>query len=98
MAPAIDDLQGLRPALALDGIRKQFGPIRVLDGVDLELRAGSVLALVGENGAGKSTAVKIMTGIHRPDAGHVRVAGTAVELGSTQDAWKHGIAAIHQET
>jgi rhamnose transport system ATP-binding protein len=98
MAPAIDDLQGLRPALALDGIRKQFGPIRVLDGVDLELRAGSVLALVGENGAGKSTAVKIMTGIHRPDAGHVRVAGAAVELGSTQDAWKHGIAAIHQET
>jgi len=86
------------PALALDGIRKQFGGAWVLDRVDLELCAGQVVALVGENGAGKSTAVKIMTGIHRPDAGRVRVAGAHVELTSTQDAWQHGIAAVHQET
>jgi rhamnose transport system ATP-binding protein len=86
------------PALALDGIRKQFGGAWVLDRVDLELCAGQVVALVGENGAGKSTAVKIMTGIHRPDAGRVRVAGAPVELTSTQDAWRHGIAAVHQET
>ncbi|HZJ65644.1 MAG TPA: ATP-binding cassette domain-containing protein, partial [Kofleriaceae bacterium] len=86
------------PALALDGIRKQFGGAWVLDRVDLELCAGQVVALVGENGAGKSTAVKIMTGIHRPDAGRVRVAGAPVELTGTQDAWRHGIAAVHQET
>jgi rhamnose transport system ATP-binding protein len=85
-------------ALSLEGIEKQFGGIRALDRVDLHLHAGSVVALVGENGAGKSTAVKIMTGIYRPDAGRIRVAGTPVELGNTQDAWKHGIAAVYQET
>jgi rhamnose transport system ATP-binding protein len=86
------------PALALEGIGKQFGGAWVVDRVDLELRAGEVVALVGENGAGKSTAVKIMTGIHRPDAGSVRVAGAVVELASAQDAWRRGIAAVHQET
>src|SRR5580765_1073516 len=85
-------------ALALEGVRKYFGAVRVLDGVDLQLHAGQVVALVGENGAGKSTAVKIMTGIYRPDAGCVRVAGAPVELASARDAWRHGIAVVHQET
>jgi rhamnose transport system ATP-binding protein len=86
------------PVLSLEGVHKHFGGIRALAGVDLDLPAGKVVALVGENGAGKSTAVKIMTGVYRPDAGRVRVAGTPVELGSTQDAWRHGIAAVYQET
>jgi rhamnose transport system ATP-binding protein len=86
------------PALALEGIRKQFGAAWALDRVDLALCAGQVVALVGENGAGKSTAVKIMTGIYRPDAGCVRVAGVPVELASARDAWRHGIAVVHQET
>ncbi len=86
------------PALSLAGVHKQFGGIRALRGVDLDLFAGEVVALVGENGAGKSTAVKIMTGVYRPDAGQVRVAGASVELRSTQDAWRHGIAAVYQET
>jgi rhamnose transport system ATP-binding protein len=86
------------PALALEAVDKRYGGIRALDRVDLELRAGQVLALVGENGAGKSTAVKIMTGIERPDAGRVLVAGAPVELDSAQDAWRRGIAAVHQET
>jgi rhamnose transport system ATP-binding protein len=86
------------PVLALQDIHKKFGGIQALAGVDLDLHAGEVVALVGENGAGKSTAVKIMTGVYRPDAGCVRVAGAPVELRSTQDAWKHGIAAVYQET
>src|SRR5882762_1256897 len=86
------------PALSLEGVEKHFGGIRALAGVDLHLHAGQVAALVGENGAGKSTAVKIMTGIYRPDAGRIRVAGAPVELASTQDAWKQGIAAVYQET
>ena len=109
MEPAIDPAAvpavgpTVRPAartaaLALDGIQKHFGGIRALDGVKLELHAGEVLALLGENGAGKSTAVKIMTGIYRPDAGTIRVAGSPVELTSTQAAWHHGIAAVYQET
>ncbi len=86
------------PVLSLQGIRKHFGGVKALDGVELDLPAGQVVALVGENGAGKSTAVKIMTGIYRPDAGRILVEGRPVELRSTQDAWAHGITAVHQET
>jgi rhamnose transport system ATP-binding protein len=56
------------------------------------------MALIGENGAGKSTAVKIMTGLHRPDAGRILLRGEPVVLHSTLDAWNHGIVAVHQET
>jgi len=86
------------PVLELQGIRKHFGGVKALEGVELRLPAGQVTALIGENGAGKSTAVKIMTGIYRPDAGQIRIDGQPVELHSTQDAWRHGITAVHQET
>ncbi|HEX3475586.1 MAG TPA: sugar ABC transporter ATP-binding protein [Kofleriaceae bacterium] len=86
------------PVLALEGIKKQFDGVKALDGVELQLPAGQVVALVGENGAGKSTAVKIMTGIHRPDAGRILIRGAPVELHRASDAWRHGIAAVHQET
>src|SRR5882672_4919673 len=85
------------PILALEGIRKHFGGVLALDGVELQLPAGQVVALIGENGAGKSTAVKIMTGIYRPDAGRILIHGEPVELHSAADAWRHGIAAVHQE-
>jgi rhamnose transport system ATP-binding protein len=85
------------PALSLVGVHKRFGGVQALAGVSLDLVAGQVLALVGENGAGKSTAVKLMTGVYRPDAGSVRVRGTAVALASTQQAWAHGIAAVYQD-
>jgi rhamnose transport system ATP-binding protein len=81
----------------LAGVHKRFGGVQALAGVSLDLVAGQVLALVGENGAGKSTAVKVMTGVYRPDAGSVRVRGTAVELASTRQAWAHGIAAVYQD-
>ncbi|HMG51933.1 MAG TPA: sugar ABC transporter ATP-binding protein, partial [Kofleriaceae bacterium] len=83
--------------LALEGIAMHFDGVRALDGVELQLPAGRVVALLGENGAGKSTAVKIMTGIYRPDAGRILVRGTPVDLHSVQDAWRHGITAVHQE-
>ncbi|HKE16043.1 MAG TPA: sugar ABC transporter ATP-binding protein [Kofleriaceae bacterium] len=84
--------------LSLDAVQKSFGGIRALDRASLHLHAGQVMALVGENGAGKSTAVKILTGIERPDAGRVLVAGAPVALHGAQDAWRHGIAAVYQET
>ncbi|TBW41380.1 sugar ABC transporter ATP-binding protein [Siculibacillus lacustris] len=87
-----------RPILSLQGIKKHFGGVKALDGVDLDLYPGEVVALIGENGAGKSTAVKIMTGIYRPDAGRIFVAGEEVEVHDTRDAWRHGITAVHQET
>jgi rhamnose transport system ATP-binding protein len=85
------------PVLALEGVKRHFDGVKALDGVELQLAAGQVMALLGENGAGKSTAVKIMTGIYRPDAGRIVVRGTPVELHSVQDAWRHGITAVHQE-
>lgn len=85
------------PVLALEGVKMHFDGVRALDGVELQLLAGQVVALVGENGAGKSTAVKIMTGIYRPDAGRILIHGKPVELHSAQDAWRHGITAVHQE-
>lgn len=87
-----------KPVLSLQGISKRFGGVIALDGVDLHLYAGQVVALVGENGAGKSTAVKIMTGIFRSDSGTVLIEGEPVQLHGTQDAWKCGVTAVHQET
>lgn len=86
------------PVLALDGITKLFPGVRALSGVSLELRSGEVTALVGENGAGKSTIVKVLTGIHRPDGGEIRIDGSPVSFTSPQDAAAAGITAIHQET
>jgi rhamnose transport system ATP-binding protein len=86
------------PLVALDEVTLQFDGVRALDRVALQLPAGQVMALIGENGAGKSSAVKIMTGIHRPDAGRILLRGQPIALHSTQDAWRHGIVAVHQET
>lgn len=86
------------PVLALRSISKQFPGVKALDDVWLDLEAGSVTALIGENGAGKSTIVKILTGIYQPDAGQIEVAGKGTQFATPRDAWGSGIAAIHQET
>jgi ABC-type sugar transport system ATPase subunit len=83
--------------LALRGIRKRFGGVVALEGVDFELRAGEIHALLGENGAGKSTLINILGGIHRPDEGEIRVDGEAAQIGSVSDADRLGIRLIHQE-
>ena len=86
------------PILTLSGISKSFPGVRALHDVSLSLQPGRVTALIGENGAGKSTIVKILTGIYRPDEGEIRVAGEPRSFSSPRDAWAAGIAAIHQET
>ena len=85
------------PLLALTGVTKRFGGTVALGGAEFELRHGEVHALVGENGAGKSTLIKILGGIHRPDAGEVRVKGEQVEICDVADADQLGIRLIHQE-
>ncbi len=86
------------PVLSLHGITKIFPGVKALDDVKLNLYPGEVTALVGENGAGKSTVVKILTGIYQPDGGTIYVDGTATHLPTAQAAAAMGITAIHQET
>src|SRR3954449_5050582 len=62
-------------AIAVTGLRKAFGDKTVLDGVDLDVEAGTVFSLLGPNGAGKTTTVNVLTTLIRPDGGTVRVAG-----------------------
>jgi rhamnose transport system ATP-binding protein len=84
--------------LKLTGLSKSFPGVRALHDVGFALAAGEVTALIGENGAGKSTVVKLLTGIYRPDAGSIDVNGTTQTFSSPADSWKAGITAIHQET
>ena len=83
--------------LEMRGIRKSFYGNEVLHSVDLTLEAGTVLALMGENGAGKSTMMNILVGIHKRDGGTIRIDGQEVNIESPHDAQKLGIAMIHQE-
>jgi rhamnose transport system ATP-binding protein len=85
------------PLLHLTGIRKSYGAVRALRGVDLELRAGEVHALLGENGAGKSTLIKVVTGAHRPDEGAISLAGETFAGLDTDEARARGIACIYQQ-
>ncbi len=86
------------PILTLSGVSKSFPGVRALHDISLSLKPGRVTALLGENGAGKSTIVKILTGIYRPDEGEIRVGGEIRHFSSPRDSWAAGIAAIHQET
>ena len=79
------------------GISKQFGSVEVLSDVDLDIHAGEILALLGENGAGKSTFAKILAGVHRPTCGTLKLNGQTVDVSSPIAAQKLGIALIHQE-
>ena len=83
--------------LALDGISKSFPGVRALANVSFDVRSGEVHALLGENGAGKSTAIKIMSGVYQPDTGMILLDGKAVRFASPQEAQAAGIATIYQE-
>jgi len=83
--------------LNVTGLKKHFGGVKALDGVDLAVDSGSVHALVGENGAGKSTLIKVLTGVHRPSAGDITFAGRPFAVASPNDAKALGIQVVHQE-
>ncbi|HEY4278275.1 MAG TPA: sugar ABC transporter ATP-binding protein [Conexibacter sp.] len=83
--------------LELAGVRKAYGRVEVLHGIDLQARAGEVLAIAGANGAGKSTLIKILSGAVRRDAGEIRIAGNAVDLLSPKAAQEIGVRTVHQE-
>ena len=85
------------PAVRFEQITKRFLGVRALDGVSLEVAAGSCHALCGENGAGKSTLGKVLAGIHAPDSGRLFVRGREVRFDSPRDAFAAGVGMVHQE-
>ena len=86
------------PILEMRSITKVFPGVRALSEVNLTLHAGTVTALIGENGAGKLTLVKVMTGLYRPEGGEICIDGQPAVFSSAADAEAAGITAIHQET
>ncbi|PSK99933.1 monosaccharide ABC transporter ATP-binding protein (CUT2 family) [Murinocardiopsis flavida] len=85
------------PLVELRGIRKSFGAVTSLSGVDLTVGAGEVLGLVGDNGAGKSTLMKILAGALQHDSGDIAVNGRTVRLSSPADARREGIGIVYQD-
>ncbi|XVV13257.1 sugar ABC transporter ATP-binding protein [Actinoplanes sp. CA-131856] len=83
--------------LEVADVTKSFGAVAAVQGVSFPLFPGEAHALVGENGAGKSTIVKMLAGVHRPDTGTLRVDGADVEFAGPADAKAAGIAVIYQE-
>ncbi len=82
--------------LELKDVVKTFGGVTALNGVHFQLKRGEIHALMGENGAGKSTFIKVITGVHQPDSGVMLLEGEKIVLRSTSDSAKLGIAAIYQ--
>jgi len=93
---AVDGGQPKR-VLEMVGISKIFGGVRALRDVDFDLIEGEIHGLVGENGAGKSTIMKIIAGVHHSFDGEMRLDGQIVQFSSAHDALKAGIGMVHQE-
>ena len=83
-------------ALQMRGITKRFGSVVANDHVDLDVYQGEILAILGENGCGKTTLMNMISGIYFPDEGQIFVDGQEVVIRSPKDAFRHGIGMIHQ--
>ncbi|WP_341487611.1 sugar ABC transporter ATP-binding protein [Pararhizobium sp. A13] len=92
-----DKAEGPHKGLSVTGLCKSFGPIRVLTDASFDIRPGEVVALLGENGAGKSTVSNIIAGAFRPDSGTINWQGEAYTPVSPAAAIEAGIGMIHQE-
>lgn len=79
------------------GITKVFPGVKALDNVTFELKAGEIFAIAGENGAGKSTFIKIMSGVYQPDGGTMEMDGKPITFPTPQAAFAAGISVVHQE-
>ncbi|MDX3456119.1 ATP-binding cassette domain-containing protein [Streptomyces sp. ME02-8801-2C] len=86
-----------QPLLALRGVSKRFAAVQALVDIELEVRAGEVVALVGDNAAGKSTLVKVISGVGPPDKGVIEWQGSPVQIKRPQDARGLGIATVYQD-
>jgi D-xylose transport system ATP-binding protein len=96
-APAPAAAQSGVPLLSLRGITKTFGPVRALTDVDMDVYSGQVVALVGDNGAGKSSLIKTVAGLWAPEAGTISWEGKEVHLHGPRDSEALGITTIYQD-
>jgi ribose transport system ATP-binding protein len=96
---SVSPVREFAPALSLTGLTKRFGATLALDDASLAVRPGVVHALLGGNGSGKSTAIKVLAGVHQADAGRVQVAGRDQDLTSwsAADAREAGLRFVHQD-
>lgn len=85
------------PLLSMTGIKKSFGEVEVLTGVDFEVESNEIVGLVGDNGAGKSTLIKIITGVHPPTTGDIYFKGNKITMHSVRESRKLGIETVYQE-
>jgi simple sugar transport system ATP-binding protein len=85
------------PLLQMKGMSKAFGPVKAVVDVDLVLHAGEILGVVGDNAAGKSTLMKLLTAVHKPDAGEIFIEGKPVRIDAPRTARRLGIEMIHQD-
>ncbi len=83
-------------AVKMENITKRFGSVIANDSVNLELREGEILSLLGENGSGKTTLMNMLSGIYYPEEGQIYVHGKPVTISSPKDAFDNGIGMIHQ--
>lgn len=83
--------------LEVHSLKKRFGAVEVLCGVDLTLEAGEVLAVVGDNGAGKSTLIKHISGVHRRDSGDISLDGRPINFESPKQSRGAGIETVYQD-
>lgn len=84
------------PVLSISQLSKRFGTVQALDAIDFVLERGEIHALLGVNGAGKSTFIKILSGVYTKDGGEIEIDGNSVDFRSPRDAINHGIAAVQQ--
>src|SRR5580704_4462468 len=87
----------MNPVLEIKGVSKSFPGVKALDDVSFSVGKGEVIGLIGENGAGKSSLLKVLNGVYQPDAGQVCIDGKTVKLTSPRDAFDKGIAMVFQE-
>ncbi|WP_282603030.1 ATP-binding cassette domain-containing protein [Paracoccus sp. PARArs4] len=84
------------PILSARGLVKRYGRVTAMDGADFDLYPGEILAVIGDNGAGKSSLIKALSGAVRPDEGEIRLGGEKISFDSPLDARKSGIETVYQ--
>jgi len=85
------------PRIEVENVKKRFGTVEALSGVTLDLEDNEILGLVGDNGAGKSTFIKTLVGIHQPDDGEIRFDGEPVTIAGPKHARELGVGTVYQD-